>query len=253
MTRGRGGLLAAFACAAAVAGCTGAARTALREDPSQVLLDRAIAQAGGAEALERARALAWQGDAAIHDGERTIRIAGTWGVQPPDTAVVATYDVTRGEASTRAMVVAAPRGWIIMPGAQPRPMPDAMLANERDQFYLYEVIRLVPLRDPRVTLTALPPDSAGRPGTRAEQPGRPRVDLYFDPAGRLVRLRTEVADPEGGPAVRQDVWLSGVMEAGGVRWPAELRITQDGAPYFTLSMRNLRVLPRLDDPRLRGP
>jgi hypothetical protein len=216
------------------------------------LLARAIDQAGGAEALTAARALAWTGDAVVHAGGRTVRIAGEWAVQPPDTAVVATYDVTRGPESTRALVVAAPRGWMVR-GGQFQPMPPAMLANERDEFYLYEVMRLVPLRAPAVTLSAVAPDSLGQAGFRATQPGRPWVELYFDGDGRLAHLRTVVQDPSGGAPARQDVWLSGTLEAGGIRWPRELRITMNGAPYFDLTLRALRVLPRIDDPRLAGP
>jgi hypothetical protein len=114
--------------------CAPSVRPAAEADGPRALLERAIAQAGGAEALERARALLWEGDATVYAGGRTVRIAGTWAVQPPDTAVVATYDVTRGPESTRALVVAAPRGWVVRDTAVTR-MPDAMLANEKDEFY----------------------------------------------------------------------------------------------------------------------
>jgi hypothetical protein len=66
-------------------------------------------------------------------------------------------------------------------------------------------------------------------------------------------VRTQVRDPGGAEAVWQDLWLSGTLTAEGVRWPAAIRITMAGAPYFDLALRNLRVEPRLDDPRLRGP
>lgn len=225
---------------------------ATRPADPPALLARAIRQAGGADALAAARALAWSGDAVVHAGGRTVRIAGDWMVQPPDTAVVATYDVTRGPASTRALVVAAPRGWIVS-GTQFQPMPPALLASERDEFYLYDVMRLVPLRAPGVTLTAIAPDSLGQAGFRAEQPGRPAVEVYVDARGRLAHLRTLVQDAGGGAPTRQDVWLSGTTQAGGVRWFREMRLTTNGAPFFDLTIRSLRVLPRADDPRLAGP
>jgi hypothetical protein len=234
------------------AACASSGSAPAPADGPRATLERAIRQAGGAEALARARALLWEGDAAVYAGGRTVRIAGDWAVQPPDTAVVATYDVTRGPATTRALVVAAPRGWI-WAGGQLTPMPGAMLANERDEFYLYDVMRLLPLRDAEITLTAIAPDSLGQAGFRAERPGRPAVELYVDDKGRLAHLRTRVQDPGGGAAVRQDLWLGGTVEAEGVRWPAEIRITMDGAPYFGLALRNLRIQPRLDDVRLRGP
>jgi hypothetical protein len=69
----------------------------------------------------------------------------------------------------------------------------------------------------------------------------------------LSHLRTEVRHPSGGPSARQDLWLTGVIESEGVRWPREIGITMNGAPYFTLTIRSLRVQPRIDDARLNGP
>lgn len=240
------GLVAATgACASAGGGAGGGGG-------ARATLDRAIAEAGGARALEGARALTWDGEATINAGDRTIRIAGNWAVQAPDTAIVATWDVTRGPQTVRALVVAAPRGWLWSPTSF-APMPPALLASERDEFYLYDVMRLVPLRDAEVTLAAIPPDSTGQRGFRAERPGRPAIDLFMDADGRLTHLRTMIDNAEGGAPVRQDVWLRGTLEAQGVRWPARITILQDGAPFFDLTLSNLRVLDRIDDARLRGP
>ena len=217
-----------------------------------VMLQRAIDRAGGAAALDAATALTWEGDAIVNAGGRIVQIAGTWAIQPPDTAIIATFDATRGPETTRALVVAAPRGWIVN-GPDFTPMSEAMLATERDEFYQYDVMRLVPLRESGVTLTVIPPDSLGQAGFRAERAGRPAVELYVDATGRLAHLRTHVADPAGGPAVLQDTWLSGEIESAGVRWPRDLRITLNGQPFFALTLRTLRVHRRLEDPRLRGP
>jgi hypothetical protein len=248
------GAALAGACAGPGAASGGAAKggtTAAGAAPD-ALLARAIEQAGGVAALDAARALVWDGDATVSSGGRTVRITGTWSVQPPDTAIVATYDVTRGPGSTRALVVAAPRGWIVS-GDRFTPMPPPLLASERDEFYLYAAMRLVPLREPGVVLAPLPPDSLGQPGFRAERLGRPPVELYVDSTGRLSHVRMLVRDPAGGAPVRQDLWLSGTIEEAGVRWPRELRILQDGAPFFTLVVRSLRVQRRVDDARLGGP
>ena len=215
------------------------------------MLARAIDRAGGAAALEAARALTWEGDAIVNAG-RIVEIAGTWAIQPPDTGVIATFDVSRGPESLRALVVAAPRGWLVN-GSEFTPMPATMLATERDEFYLYDVMRLVPLRDPGVTLTLIAPDSVGQSGFRAERPDRPAVDLYFDGTGRLAHLRTHVANPAGGAPVVQDVWLSGEIESAGVRWPRDLRLMLNGQPFFALTLRTLKVHHRVEDPRLRGP
>jgi hypothetical protein len=47
--------------------------------------------------------------------------------------------------------------------------------------------------------------------------------------------------------------LAGTIEADGARWPRNVRLTLDGARYFELEIRTLRVLLRLDEPLLAGP
>jgi len=231
-----------------------AAACSSRPDPEDphTILDNAILQAGGAEALSAARALAWDGDATVFAGGRTVNIAGRWQVQPPDTAIVATYDTTRGPSTTRSLVIAAPRGWMVRNDSFTT-LPDPFIASERDAFFLYDVIRLVSLRDSSVRLSSISADSLGQRGFRAEQPGRPAVELFVDSTGRLSHVRLTVADPGGGPPVRQDAWLEGELASGGIRWPQRLRLTMNGAPYFDLRLRDLRVSDRISDTLLSGP
>ena len=75
----------------------------------------------------------------------------------------------------------------------------------------------------------------------------------MDGAGRLAHLRVVLPDGYDGRPVRQDVWLAGSIEAEGVRWPRTIRITQDGAPFFDLALRSLRVQPAVTDTLLAGP
>src|SRR5687767_2477103 len=235
-------LVCAVACAAPRTG----------PDDPRTILDNAIQQAGGGAALSAARALTWDGDATVFAGGRTVNIAGRWQVQPPDTAVVATYDTTRGPSTTRSMVIAAPRGWMVRNDSF-TVLPDPLIANERDAFFLYDVIRLVSLRDSAVRLSRISADSLGQRGFRAEQPGRPAVDVFVDSTGRASHIVLMVADPNGGPPVRQDAWLEGDLASGGIRWPQRLRLTMNGAPYFELRMRDLKVSDRVADPLLSGP
>jgi hypothetical protein len=236
--------------------CSGACARAVQEpqpnDPPEQILERAIDQAGGAEALEAARGFAWDGAAVVTAGGRDVRIAGRWEVQPPDTAVVATYDVTQGAGATRSLVLAAPRGWLVS-GDRFSPLPATMMASERSEFYLYELIRLVTLTDTAVTLSSAPADTVGQTGIKVEQPGRPTAFLFMDTCGRLSHVRLQVPSAETGKLEWQDAWLTGVIEAEGVRWPRELRLLVDGKPYFDLLLQSLKVHPRLTNPLLRGP
>ena len=138
------------------------------QDAARELLGLAVAAAGGAEALQRHGVFAWHGDASVHPAAgQIIRIAGEWRVEPPDRAVVETFAVQQGPGSSRTMGIDNGRGWWRI-GADERPMDADTLANERDQFHLYYLLRLTPLLGPDYTLTTLPADADGRPGLRVE-------------------------------------------------------------------------------------
>jgi hypothetical protein len=198
---------------------------------SAQLLDQAIAAAGGENALALAAVLKWSGKATVYAGGRTILLEGRWIVQPPDRASVATWEIDKGEASTRRLVVNGARGWMERSG-QRTPMPADVLAHERDQFYLYSLMRLVPLREPGVEV-------AEGPEPRhliVKHSGRPDVEMFFDAGARLVRLRTRITDPSTGKPVVEELALDGAVTAGGIRWPRSIRITWDGAPFFDLDL-----------------
>jgi hypothetical protein len=238
--------------AVALAACARAAGRPVDRASPDAILARAVEQAGGATALRRSRALEWDGEATVHAGGRNIRIAGLWRIQPPDSAIVTTYDISRGPSSARSMVVAAPRGWLVHDGRMTA-MPPRLLASERAEFYLYELVRLMPLQSRGVTLTPAAPDSLGHRGIRAAQPGRPPATLYVDDEGRLAHVRLQVPGAETGEPEWQDAWLTGVVEVSEIHWPRELRLTRNGEPYFDLSIKALRVGDRLVDTLLNGP
>jgi hypothetical protein len=238
--------------ALSTAACAAATRAPGPDDSPREILARAVQQAGGEAALDRAVALDWEGVASVHAGDRDLQIAGHWQVQPPDTAVVTTYEASQGPKAQRSLVLAAPRGWLVA-GERFTPMPPAMLLSERSEFYLYELVRLVSLLEPEVTIAGAAPDSLGQIGIRVAQPGRPDALLYVDACGRLAHIRMQVPSARSGDLEWQDAWLAGVVETEGVRWPKELKLLVNGKPYFDLLVDSLRVLPRLTDPRLGGP
>ena len=221
-----------------------------QENP-QALVRRAIEAAGGRTNLAARPALQWEGRAVIHIPGRDINIAGTWSIHPPDSAVVATYDAAQGPRTTRRLIVAGTRGWT-QRDSQFSVMPAAMLTEERHQFYLYALLRLLPLEAPGVRLTPVPADSAGNAGLRVESPGRLPVTIYFDRDARVVRMSTTFA-ADSGPVVRQDIRFVGTAESNGVKWFKTMEIRRDGEPYFELEIMSLRALPRLDEPLLKGP
>jgi hypothetical protein len=213
------------------------------------LLDRAIAASGGEAALRRSPALLWQATALVRSEGHKIAVVGRWALQPPDRAVIATWEALRGEAATRRLIVSGSKGWRERDGKR-TPLSAAELAFERDQLYVYSLLRLVPLRDRGVKLTAIAPDDQGRPGLRVVRSGRPDVDLFLGADDRPERLRLRISDPATGRSVVQEVWLAGVLAAEGIRWPQQVRITWDSTTYSAMSLVFFTPRAKLDDPAL---
>jgi hypothetical protein len=214
--------------------------TLVAQTDAKTLLDRAIAAAGGAEALTRARVLHWDGKATIYAGERQINIEGTWEVEPPDRAVVTTWEVEKGKASTRSMRIDGDTGTMERDGKSV-PMPPVILAHERGQFYLYSVLKLASLRDADVRLT--PVEEAGAQGLLVARQGRSDVKIFFDAEGRPTRMLRNVSDSKTQTLIEQELRFDGVVESGGVRWPQRIRILEQGKLFFDLQISNFRVSP----------
>src|SRR5438552_1482370 len=128
------------------------------QTPPDSLLRKAIARLERPLRRRTFPALEWRARAVVHLPGRDIVLHGVWKVQPPDSAVVATFDTTRGPASTQRMVLAGDRGWLQRDSALTA-MPADVLTEERHQFYLYSLLQLSPLERPGVKLHSVPPDA----------------------------------------------------------------------------------------------
>lgn len=227
---------------------------AVRRDSTALRVIReAITQRGGLAAARNARALMWEGDAIVAAGGRNIPITGQWRMLLPDSVVVATREAMRDSTATRRLIIAGPRGWQQRAGGT-APLDSASLAHEREQFFLYFVLCLAPLLDDNrfgVRLVAAEMD-----GTRrivVEAPGRMPVTLWIAPSGEMTSMANDIVEPGTGAIKRQRLWFSGRVTSAGFQWPARIRITQDGEPYFDLSIRRFEAARTLRDPLWAGP
>jgi hypothetical protein len=227
----------------ALALLTAFAASGFRREPAAALLDRAIARAGGRRALDRAKVLAWTGEAMIFAGGRRIEIGASTVVEPFAYARSESWLKADGPARSRTMLIEGDQGRILR-GGKTEPMPAAMLAHERQQFAAYGLMRLVTLRDKGAAFRLAGPDATGLQGLEVAHPSAPPAVLWFGPDGRLAALTDRVPDPEGGPApIEQRFTFEGEIVGAGVRWPRTLRIAQNGAPYFELTLSSFSPRP----------
>ena len=204
-------------------------------------LEAAIVAAGGTEALTNARVLTWRGNAVVHAGDRSIELEGEWTVAPPERARATTWERSKGRESARGLSIDGDRGDIVR-GGKTEPMTSAMREHEREQFRLYDAMRLVPLLRDAVRLSAVDAPT-GEHAVRATGFMTAPVDLYFDTTNRLVGLRTSVIDPQNGATIDEQLRFSGVVRSAGVVWPKHIAITWAGVPYFDLDIVELAITP----------
>jgi len=203
------------------------------------LLDRAMARAGGAAALSRAKVLRWTGTAKVFAGARVIEIGVSTTVRPWAGARSDSWLLADGPSKTRTLIIEGAQGWTERAGVR-SPMPPAMLAHERAQYALYGLMLLTPLRDRGAKLTV----EAGRREITVSHTDAPTTVLIFDPDGRLAGARNDVPSPyPGGAAVHQDFRFEGEIVSRGVHWPRRLTIDQDGKPYFDLTLTTFEAGP----------
>lgn len=211
---------------------------------ADAVLARAIIAAGGRAALDAARVLTWQGDAVVHAGDRRIEISVDTTVMPFGFARSETWLTAQGRSSLRTLEIQDSKGATIINGVR-RDMTSDMLANERAQYALYGLLRLVPLIGTPLELTALPADAPphARVALWTRHPEAPPALLLLDSADRMCAIDNLVPNSEAGkPPLRQRMLLDGTIEGGGVRWPRSLSLLQDGTLFFEL--RLTRFAPR---------
>jgi hypothetical protein len=218
--------------------------------PEVALVDRAVDAAGGEETLKKNPAFSWTGEAKIHVQGRDVTITGKWLLDPPDRAIVETRPVGEAPDATRTLVISGKSGYAIVKDEREQISPE-MLESERDQFYLYSLMRFLPLREYGVKLESLPKTDDGLEVLKVSRPERPDVELFFDADARLRKLSLETLDPVTNTRRRQNVRLEGEVMSRGVRWFKQMSITWENEPYFELTIVTLDVLPGLADPRLR--
>jgi hypothetical protein len=205
-------------------------------DPAGVLLDRAIARAGGREALSNARVLRWTGEATVQAGDRRIEIGVDTMVEPFVRARSKSWLKSDGPEKSRTLILEPGQGWVERDGVR-SPMPDAMRVHEEQQFAIYGLMRLVGLDGPDFLLR--------REGDtlRVQGRGLPDTKVAFTSDGLILSLENEVAHPEGGDLIPQRIALSGRMP-GPIAWPRRIDIWHHEQPFFELRLTSFAASER---------
>ena len=237
-------LLLAFPALAACASMQGGSAAAAADAyAGKSVLEAAIEAAGGEAALSKVKELDWTGTAVVNADGKTTEIEVQTVVRPLTYARTTSWPKAEGEKAARTIQAEFGRAWTVNRVVW-TPMSEAEAAHENQQYALYGLMLLAPLKDAAATVKEAP---VGPDGTRAIQITHPKAqptELEFDSSGKLVRAGFSVRDPKGGAAdIVQIARFSGEIVSNGVKWPKRITIEQNGAPYFDLTIATFEARP----------
>lgn len=186
--------------------------------------------------------LQWQGEAVVHAGEQDVAIGVATTLVPFSWVRSKSWRLVDGPGKSRTMLITPEGGWVER-GGRTEVLAPAFVAHERAQFAIYALMLLAPLADGRSKLRRLADRGALRV-LEATHPLAPRTELLFEPSGRLAEALNRVPDPEGkAPIAQRFIFSEEAAMTAPVRWPRELRIEQEGKPYFELRFDRIETRP----------
>jgi len=199
-------------------------------------LDAAIDAAGGQAALSAVKELEWTGKATVNADGKTTALNVMTVIRPQSNWARSTsWTDAQGPKKARTLQAEMGKAWDVSV-VNWTPLPEAQAVHENQQFSLYKLMLLAPLKDPGATVSE---GKVGADGVRtimAQLQGGVPAELGFDPAGKLVSAALSVRDPKGGADIQQTIKFSGELVSNGVKWPKQISIQQNGAPYFDLEL-----------------
>lgn len=242
--------IAAVALAAALGACaTGAATAPEQAAPSvyagKSVLDAAIEAAGGQAALNQIKEIEWTGKATVQAEGKTTNINVATVLRPATNWSRSTsWTDAEGPKKARTIQTEQGKGWTVN-GVVWMPMPEAQAIHENQQFGLYKLMLLTPLKEAGVKVEEAPAGEAGTRTITTQLQGGAPASLTFDAAGKLIGAQLTVRDAAGAADIKEVVKFSGEVVSNGVKWPKTISISQNGAPYFDLEIATFDALTTL--------
>jgi hypothetical protein len=238
--------LFAAAAMAALGACTTTGETTQDQvtvAPAGAALDSAIDAAGGEAALTKVKELYWTGTATVNAGGKTSKLDVITVVRPEGQWARTSSWTSGAEAKTsRTLQVEKGKAWDVNRQSW-NPLPEAQATNESQQYGLYSLMLLTPLKASGAKADEQPAAADGTRTIKAQLATGQAADLKVDASGKLVGAEMKVRDPAGGADIAQTVKFSGEVESNGVKWPKRITIEQNGQPFYDLEIAKFEAAP----------
>ncbi len=222
---------------------TPCARAGDAEDAAAIV-DQAIKAHGGADAMKKAHMMVRSGAGTLSATD-AMPFTDEWTFSLPDKLRMVDDFNKKVRVTT---VLNGDKGWQSAGGMSVELGADR-LREVRNEFYVFSLTMLTPLKGDAVKLSTLPETKVnGEPagGVKAVSKDRPDVKLYFDKkTNLLVQVERKVA--EGGAAVEKIDTYSDFKDFDGVKLPTKQVLMLNGRKFIEMSGISYKVQTKIDD------
>jgi hypothetical protein len=224
----------------------------------QKVIDKAIKAHGGAEKLEKVKALTFKMKGKFYGmGEEGIDFTGEFASQEPDKSRVEISGEVMGTKFKFVQVVNGDKGWKqIMDNTEE--LDKEGIAEAKEALHAGAVGRLVTLKKKGFNLEPLGEVKIGdKPaiGVRVTRKGYRDVSLFFDKKTNLmVKSERVIKDLEaGGKEVTQEELYEDYKEVKGTQHAHKITIKRDGKKHVDGEMSDFKPAEKLDENTFAKP
>lgn len=166
-----------------------------------------------------------------------------------------TVDLNRGAAGRLALAYTLNglKGWA-KEGTETRDLGPVQYQTFREEMNFVHVTSLLPLKDRATRLTAIPGavvDGKMTFGVQADRPGMSPVQLYFEPAGKLVKASYKTT--EAGVAMLKEYFYGAYKEFEGIQKPTRAIVNHNGKKAEDWTFESYRFPQALPDATFGKP
>jgi hypothetical protein len=239
----------------AVFGLILAAAPAARADAeadARAIIDKAIKAHGGADNLNKYKAMVAKMKGKVEVNGMTIDYSSTASVQSPDKMRVDTEVEVMGQKFTFVQILNGDKGWIKVLD-KVMEMDKDQVAEAREHLYASWVGTLAPLTDKAFKLSPMGEskvDGKDAVGVQVSYKDRRDVNLFFDKkTGMLVKTETRSKDLLGGnnQEFTAETFHSSYKEFNGIQRPVKLILKRDGKDFGEAEITEYEGKEKLDD------
>lgn len=182
----------------------------------------------GGEALARVRTIGWSGSAKLFAPGRAIDLQVETRIEPFVRARSDSWLASDDRSAKRTLMVEGTGAFAVIEGKQ-IPLTPAQAEHERQQFGIYGHMLLA-----GITL-------ARGNGFASAKAGYPEALFSLGRDGMLATADYQVDAPDTPATIRERLSFFGIVSDQGINWPRHIAITQNGKPFYSLTIDELTV------------